>query len=386
METANFFQRLKNLLANGNIEQVISILKILLQNSDKLRGVLMQGYRKSEIDKYLVHGMANPIELLVEKNKVANSLLEIIDEIEGTVRNQKEIEDNLNFSELNQFISLLDFVSEAASQFKVSPVKKAFEYFDDIEKYLNKFDANSEYEAAFPEEASILNRLFGASIIFKNQDPSIKPHESLNQAFPFFIKSYSLAPRIWDSPHEESAIQEIKKRQNLGSSANYFSHESIKEYLISIYTAALVMSSKEEVEYIFHEEFWSRFVPFTKKPEFEDLRFFYESPIGDTDYKHFMEALKLLIKKGDGQVSGPKLKRNEVKNETSIEYHVIGKTKSSEVGWIVSKEKKNITPINAETSTIVDQYKTVVNEKGKPEKETKHPSLFKKIGNLFRKN
>lgn len=386
METVIFFQRLKSLLAKGKIERVISILKILLQNSNKLRDVLMQGYRQSEIEKYLIHGIANPIELLVEKNKVANSLLEIIDEIEETVENQKEIEDDLNFSELNEFVSLLNFVSEAASQFKVSPVRKAFEYFDDLEKYLSKFDANSEYETAFPEEASILNRLFGASIIFKNQDPSTKPHESLNQAFPFFIKSYSLAPRIWDSPHEEAALEEIKKRQSLGSSANYFSHESIKEYLTAIYTAALVMSSKEEVEYTFHEEFWSRFVPFTKKPEFEDLRFFYESPIGDTDYKHFMEALKLLIKKGNGQVSGPKLKRNEAKSETSIEYHVTGKTKSSEVGWLVSKREKNIIPINSETSTIVDQYKTVVSEKDEPEKEKKSPSFFKKTGNLFRKN
>lgn len=82
MQAKRYAQKIKNLVAENQLLEAITELSQLAQNSNWLNGVIMQSARYNDLNKKILLGIIPDEVAVIERNRVTNSILEIIMEIE----------------------------------------------------------------------------------------------------------------------------------------------------------------------------------------------------------------------------------------------------------------------------------------------------------------
>ena len=95
MKELNFFDQMRKLIANDNLNAVIRQLNGLLDNSPKLDEAILQSARFQDIRKQIRLGIVSNTEANLTKNQIRAGLLELLREMEEQGK-QTEIAEEMN--------------------------------------------------------------------------------------------------------------------------------------------------------------------------------------------------------------------------------------------------------------------------------------------------
>jgi len=98
MKSKELIKKLYSLLEMGKIQQVITILKILLDGSGKLDEIIIQSARYNEIMRKIRLGTINFENSILVKNQIMIALIHMITELENNVVEKKYVEFEFNRS------------------------------------------------------------------------------------------------------------------------------------------------------------------------------------------------------------------------------------------------------------------------------------------------
>ena len=94
----SFFQSIRTLIAEDNIEEAIARLQIFLENKAELKEVLLQSARYAAINKKIQQGIVSVENADLTNNQIRTSLLEVVDECENPSAKSEVLDEDQGLS------------------------------------------------------------------------------------------------------------------------------------------------------------------------------------------------------------------------------------------------------------------------------------------------
>jgi len=88
-------KKLNNLVANGQIKEVLDELKLIFKSSDKLNEIILQSARYNDLKEKIRKGILDYENASISKNKITLAILELISEIDEALETNSEVKKDL---------------------------------------------------------------------------------------------------------------------------------------------------------------------------------------------------------------------------------------------------------------------------------------------------
>lgn len=224
-----------------------------------------------------------------------------------------------------------------------SQIKKMKELNDIVKEF-------TFYEKEMPTETAILKRLYGATIILTGQDPKKTPKYYFKKGIPYIKKSYSIEQEIWKNKLEKEAYDFlIETEKNIDDIE--FNIDFIQDYLKNVITVAMFSASQEEIN-----EQVKKIIGEVGSTT-DVLTFFNAYPVGNTNYRLTVEAIKMLLIGMGAELNGPEIIK-QTTNIYQIKYWLSDANGQKKyLIWKVDMNKKSVVPENEHAKTFTNAIK-----------------------------
>jgi len=129
---SEFILKLKKLIAKGKLKKAISHLQELTNDTPLLNKVILQSSRLSILSKEIHEGILRFDDIQIERNKITKAVLSLIDEIDFEIRNNKEVE-----NEVDQFLNSYSELKNKEKEMTPEEKRKRFKHFDNYDDLIN---------------------------------------------------------------------------------------------------------------------------------------------------------------------------------------------------------------------------------------------------------
>lgn len=165
---------------------------------------------------------------------------------------------------------------------------------------------------------------------------------------------YIIDKDIWKTDIEQEAYKFfVETEKNIETIT--FNMEFIQEYLKNVITAIMFSASKEEID-----EQIKKIVG-EVEPTTDVLTFFYNYPVGNTNYRLTVEAIKMLLLGMGSELNGPNIEKT--RGTYQIKYWMSDANGTiNNIIWEVNMNKKEVKPFNEHAKTFTEAIKKKVNK------------------------
>ncbi|MBN1638556.1 MAG: trypsin-like peptidase domain-containing protein [Ignavibacteriales bacterium] len=241
----------------------------------------------------------------------------------------------LSIEEKNRFESK---VLTAVGQYRYNPVSNVNSDKKNFKELIDYIHEHPNCKEELAREVSLLYRAYGSSIILSGHDPRMEPIDYLNEAFPYFKKSYEMYEGNWSQSNDQAAYKELEKIKYSNSQTI-----SLFDYFLAVFTIAMPSAPEYEVSTIV-TIMVQKLMPELIRESREDLQYFYSYPNNTNSCKDFMISLLTYAEGMDGTLEGPNWYPNR-DNTTTVRYVLKGKAGlQEELVWIVEHRRESVIP------------------------------------------
>jgi hypothetical protein len=225
-------------------------------------------------------------------------------------------------------------------------------------KQIKKLQELIEIEQKYPyysknmiTETSLLNRAYGAAKIIDGQDPSIKPSAYFRDAFVYINRSHEVEPQIWSGDLDQKAFGFMRDIDKNIETTDFTNLNFIKEYLKNVIIIAMYGSTKDEID----TQVNGTLAALTSTTDV--LQFFADYPVGNTNYKLLIEAIKMLLTGMGSNLQGPEIV-SPGRNMFHIKYWLIdAQGTRKDLIWEIDMSKKTVNPANEDAEVFTEAIK-----------------------------
>lgn len=213
-----------------------------------------------------------------------------------------------------------------------------------LKPLVKKVQENICYKEQLAFETSMLYRLYGSVVILgTNDDFSIHPADPFKEGFPYIIASKNLSEEVWQSSTDNKAYNELYEAyENLGR-YNFTDKEFLKKYACNMLRIMMIGEDDKEIRNQCKKLASSVDNVIKDNKDIADLKYFLESPVGQTDYRMLIDAVRLFVAGNGGSFNGPELVPQS-NGHTLIRYTTIGSARNPSFEWLVDSNTNSIKP------------------------------------------